>query len=81
MTTPIDELMVNDRGFAFDPRNGETFQLSSSGLRILRLLQERISSESILSTLVREYDVDEHSASRDLEDFLHSLQAVGWISK
>ncbi len=79
MSTTLSDLLLNDRGFAFDPSNGETFQLSTSGLRIVRLLQQGTPPDAVLGQLVEEFEVDQNTASRDLAEFLRSIEQLGWI--
>lgn len=79
MSPPLADLMLNDRGFAFDPSSGETFQLSLTGLRIVRLLQQGIPPEQILEYLLAEFEVDQNTAWRDVTEFLRSLEQLGWI--
>ena len=80
MTTSIHDLLLNDRGFAFDPVNGDTYQLSSTGLRIVRLLQAGTEEKDILARLQEEFEVDEHTAERDVQTFLATLEQMGWKS-
>ncbi len=72
--------MLNDRGFAFDPTGGETFQLSATGLRIVRLLQQGVEHDAILGHILEEFEVDPNTASRDLGDFMQSVKQLGWIT-
>lgn len=78
MTTPLSDLLLNDRGFAFDPTSGETFQLSTTGLAIVRQLQHGADEDAVLAKLVAEFEVDENTARRDIGDFLQSLAQLGW---
>lgn len=80
MPTLLQDLLFNDRGFAFDPAGGETFQLSATGLRVVRLLQQGCDDGSVMQHLLDEYEVDEHTARRDLENFLGELEQLGWKS-
>ena len=80
MATTFSDLLLNDRGFAFDPSNGETFQLSTTGLRIVRLLQQGTSEDKVLNQLVEEFEVDQNTASRDLAEFLRSIEQLGWTT-
>lgn len=80
MSTSIHDLLLNDRGFAFDPVNGDTFQLSTTGLRVVRLMQAGTDEAAMLQTLRDEYEVDEHTARRDLQVFLESMRQLGWES-
>jgi len=79
MATPISDLMLNDRGFVFDPTSGETFQLSHTGLRIVRLLQAGAVPDAILGHLLEEFEVDPNTAWRDVSDFMRSIEQLGWI--
>lgn len=78
MTTSLNDLLLNDRGFAFDPTGGETYQLSATGLRIVRLLQQDTNEENILTHMMEEYEVDKNTAQRDLRSFLQSIESLGW---
>jgi len=80
MATPLSDLLLNDRGFAFDPVGGDTFQLSVTGLRVVRLLQQGADEAAILASLQAEYEVDENTARRDLASFLQALEQLGWAS-
>jgi len=78
MATLLSDLLLNDRGFAFDPVSGETFQLSTTGLRILRLLQQGCDEAAVLKRILEEFEVDENSARRDIGEFLNSVDQLGW---
>jgi PqqD family protein of HPr-rel-A system len=78
MPTPLSDLMLNDRGFVFDPASGETFQLSTTALRIVRLLQQGGGTDAVLARVLEEFEVDEHTARRDLDDFLELIGQLGW---
>ena len=80
MTTSIHDLLLNDRGFAFDPVNGDTYQLSATGLRIARLMQGGAEEPEILARLQEEFAVEEHTAQRDVQTFLSTLEQMGWKS-
>jgi len=78
MSTPLSDLMLNDRGFVFDPASGETFQLNPTGLRIVRLLQSGLSHDAALAQMISEFEVDENTAQRDFSDFLENAVHLGW---
>lgn len=80
MQTQLADLLLNDRGFAFDPTSGETYQLNTTGLCIVRCLQRGMSEEAILAEMLQTYDVDEHTARRDLEGFWDEMEQLGWKS-
>jgi hypothetical protein len=79
MNAKLDDLLLNDRGFAFDAVEGLSYQLSPTALRLVRWMQEGESSEpALLQKLQSEYEVDEHTARRDLESFLGSATELAW---
>jgi len=79
MPTPLSEIMLNDRGFAFDPTTGESFQLSTTGLEIVRALRQTPDREAALRKLIEEFEVDENTARRDFDQFLASIEQIGWL--
>jgi hypothetical protein len=79
MPATLNDLLLNDHGFAFDPTGGESYQLSATGLRIVRLLQQGTDREAVLGHVLEEFEVDQRTASRDVADFMNSLEQLGWI--
>ena len=79
MSTPLSEIMLNDRGFAFDPTTGESFQLSTTGLEIIRALRREPDRDAALAKLIEEFEVDENTARRDFDQFLSSIEQIGWL--
>jgi len=76
MTTTLDNLLLNDRGIAFDPVSGETYRLIGPAVQLVRLLQNGADDEALLRYLLTEYEVDEATARRDLDVFLGSLEEM-----
>jgi PqqD family protein of HPr-rel-A system len=75
----LDDLLLNDRGFVFDPVEGQSYQLSPTALRLVRWMQEGDETERrLLELLLDEYEVDEHTVRRDLEGFLATTKELGW---
>jgi PqqD family protein of HPr-rel-A system len=79
MSTPLAEIMLNDKGFAFDPTTGESFQLSTTGLEIVRALRHAPDRDAALAKLIAEFEVDENTARRDFDQFLSSIEKIGWL--
>jgi len=79
MSTPLSEIMLNDKGFAFDPTTGESFQLSTTGLEIVRALRDAPDRDAALAKLIAEFEVDENTARRDIDQFLSSIEKIGWL--
>lgn len=79
MNSKLDDLLLNDRGFAFDAVDGCSYQLSPTAARLVRWMQQGETCENaLLHRLVNEYDVEENTACRDLEAFLNSITQLGW---
>ena len=76
MTTILENLLLNDRGVAFDPASGETYRLVGPAVQLVRLLQKGADDAALLHYLLEEYDVDESTARRDLDVFLGALEQM-----
>ena len=76
MTTILENLLLNDRGIAFDPASGETYRLVGPAVQLVRLLQKGADDAALLHYLLEEYDVDESTARRDLDAFLGALEQM-----
>jgi PqqD family protein of HPr-rel-A system len=76
MTTILDNLLLNDRGLAFDPASGETYRLVGPAVPLVRLLQKGATDSELLRFLLDEYQVDESTARRDLDSFLGMLEKM-----
>ena len=81
-TTPsprLTDLMLNDRGFAFDPNSGESYQLSPTGLACLRGLQRGASVDDLVHQVTTTWDVDVAMARFDIDAFLWDLKQLDWL--
>lgn len=66
-------LLINDEGFAFDPRSGNTFSINPSGLLVINCFKAGASPGRITEELMEQFDIDEKTADRDLEAFVNEL--------
>jgi hypothetical protein len=73
-TERLKSLMINDDGFAFDPRTGNTYNINSVGLLVINAVKAGAGVEQVLDSLSERYDVDRQTADRDLEVFLNKLE-------
>jgi PqqD family protein of HPr-rel-A system len=73
----LARLAINDEGFVFDPANGDSFQVSLTGLHILNGIRAGHADEEIAQTLAEKYDVSLEEAQRDLADFQANLKNLG----
>lgn len=69
----LKALMINDEGFAFDPRSGNTFSINDTGLLVINCIKAGASLTRIVEELTEQFEIDETAADRDLEAFLNEL--------
>jgi len=72
--TKLKSLMINEEGFAFDPRTGNTYNISGVGLLVVNALKAGTQTAQVVDAIVERYDVDRRTADRDLEGFLNELE-------
>jgi len=70
----MQRLALNDSGFVFDPVNGRSFSANNVGLYVLRFLQHSHDTESLLVSVVRDFDVSRSDAQRDITEFSGQLR-------
>lgn len=73
-TDKLKSLMINDEGFAFDPRSGNTFSINATGLLVVNCFKAGASDAQVIQELTAQFDVDEQTADRDLEAFRNELE-------
>ncbi len=67
-------LAVSENGFLFLPSTGESFTLNPIGIIILNSLKEGKDQNQVIQLILEEYDIDESSAEKDLQDFISQLK-------
>ena len=75
----LSRLSVSPEGLAFDPSTGDTFTVNSTGLLILRTLQDGGSQEDVVRVLTEKYQVSPADAQRDVADFQGRLRSLGLL--
>lgn len=75
----LADLMLNDRGYVFDPNTGESYQLSLTGLAVVKGLLRGETVAAIHAGIISAHQVDSLAARADLDSFLWDLQNLGWI--
>ena len=69
----LQRLAISETGFVFDPVNGDSFTLNSSGLMLLRLFQRLNDIKAVVADVVSGFDVSERDAERDILEFATAL--------
>ena len=73
----LSHLAINEEGFVFNPKSGDSFQVSGTGLVILKAIREGQSDEDIVRVLAESYEVSVEDVRRDVADFKASLNTLG----
>lgn len=76
-TDKLRDLMLNESGFAFDPSTGFTYNISPTGVEVIRQLRGGAAPEAILRHLCEEFLVEPARAEHDLHTFLATLAQYG----
>jgi PqqD family protein of HPr-rel-A system len=74
-----ENIAVSESGFIFDPNTGESFSVNSTGKQILQMLTKGLSMKEIESSILSEYDVDQKTFQRYMDDFAHTLRRLNLI--
>jgi hypothetical protein len=70
IVVPVGEKVVNFKGI---------MNLNETGAYIFEQLKEEISFEELLSCLLLEYEVEEETLRKDLNEFLENAKSIGII--
>lgn len=76
---PVQHLMINDNGFAFDSQSGQTYSINQTGAEMIQWLNEGSSPEAIIMRMQDQYGLDQFTATQDFESFMSSLRSYGHI--
>jgi hypothetical protein len=75
----LKELAISESGLIFDPATGSIYTSNPVGLLILGALKEGKEAGDIRNLVVKNFDVDEQTAERDIYDFYSQLHSSGVI--
>jgi len=81
---PSNDMVERDLGdeLVIMTQNGEKIHsFEDSALLIWKFIKEEIIPEKIISELIKEYDVEEDLARKDLSAFIIELQQKGILKK
>ena len=76
----LQQLLVNDNGFAFDPNTGLTYNISLTGLDVIHWLKQGHQDSEVVELITEQYEVDREMAERDYNGFLATLHSYGLFS-
>jgi hypothetical protein len=70
----VDNLAMNENGFAFEPTTGESFTTNPTGLFILKALKENKEANEISQIISQNFDIEIEKCLRDIDDFVEKLK-------
>lgn len=73
-------IAISENGFIFNPLTGDSFSVNETGVFIIQKLKEEETIEAILQSLMDEYELDAHTAEKDLNDFVSMLKSYQLIT-
>ena len=72
-------IAISESGFIFNPEIGTSFTTNSLGVAILKQLKTKTSTEEIIDSVVKNYEIDAITCEKDLDDFLRMLDQYNLI--
>lgn len=72
-TTDISARTIGGETIVLDLPNSQYFAITGVGSRVFELLGEDRTLDDLVTTIVAEYEVDEHTARRDVQAFVDRL--------
>jgi hypothetical protein len=69
-----EEIKISDNGFVFNPETGDSFNINSSGLELIRLLSQGKDFEVIKTIFLEKFEVDELTFEKDFYEFCSLLK-------
>jgi PqqD family protein of HPr-rel-A system len=70
----LEHLELSDSGFLFDHRRGASYTLNSTGVALLRWIDEGADRDTLVLRMIEAWGIDEPRAAADLDRFLDRLQ-------
>lgn len=76
MTSSLSRMAINEEGFMFDPRTGESFLLNETALQLMEGLKRGLDEEELAAELAEQWSIDLPQARRDVSEFLQQLRLL-----
>ncbi|MBC8216520.1 MAG: PqqD family protein [Candidatus Marinimicrobia bacterium] len=73
------EVTISDSGFLFDHGTGLTYSLNETGQFIFTKMKEEVHANKMLELIMEEFDINEETARKDIDDFYRQLKEAGLI--
>lgn len=73
----IQEIAINETGFAFDPQTGDCYRLNETAGFLFHLLKQGLDLKEIAAHFSQKFGIDRTLALEDTQDFLQQLKSYG----
>lgn len=77
--TDIKFLHITNKGMAFDPQTGDSFQLNDPAKMILEMMQDGVDQEEIIQKVSQSYGLPYEQILTDVLEFGIQLKILGLI--
>lgn len=72
---------IEDKVIVLDLRSGKYLEINPTGAALWKLLAEgAVTRDELTQRLVSEFQVDDETATRDVEAFLSGLERIGLLA-
>lgn len=75
----LHHLAMSENGFIFDPKTGYSYNTNETGFFILKLFQQGLKREDVLTRVLDEYEVNQDHFERDFDHFVMQLRSLGLV--
>jgi len=68
-----NNIAISENGFMFDPYTGDSYNLNTTAVEIIKLLKDGKSNKEIINYFKEKYDVDDLTLEQNIYDFIAML--------
>ncbi len=76
----LNQLAINESGFTFDPRTGESYRLNETAVYLIKILRTGISEQEAAEKLAATFQISIAEAWEDVLEFITSLKQFGVLT-
>jgi hypothetical protein len=71
---------ITNKGMAFDPQTGESYQLNESARIIMELMQDQKDQNTIIAKMVEHFSISQAQALTDYLEFEIQMKILGLMT-
>ncbi|MCB9793141.1 MAG: PqqD family protein [Alphaproteobacteria bacterium] len=77
----LRDLAISPTGFVFDPVNGATFTVNTTGALLIEGIRDGLSLDDLLERVEARFDLQDADLRRDVLEFVRVLQDEGLLTR